>query len=452
MAEVLEPMYERVRKGLEDESIWGGVATLQREMNAPMTRAIRSNQALMSEWYQSTPFGEDPTNPWRTGRVANPQKIVANLQAATNPGTNFADRALRDQIANEVAWQDAALRLGNFENMGALKQEFAAQAVRNKRIIEHLDKGTKAVLAKKLLEDIGGSSDSIMAMAAGAAIASGNPVAALMAPLLKPRVVLRGAEMLDNIATGQTSRIGSAVSRAARAVADGAVTVAERAPTVGTAVVRFNERSKRVKDLAMQTGAVRQRLEQETSWMADQVPRAREAAIQTGLRQIDYLHRNLPTGVAATTPFSAPLPPTRQQVHGWLTRLKAVENPGSILDDLAAGKLTPEAVDAVRTVYPETFADIQAQMVQRLSALQSKKKAPKYAQRVQLGLLLGIPTDPTMTPDVMQAIQGQYAAQPDAVREGAAGTPAPRRVQKAPDIANAYRSGSEKTELTSEAT
>ena len=458
MVEVLEPMYARVRKGLENEPIWGGVANLQREMNAPMTNAINANPALMSEWYQSTPFGVDPTNPWRTGRVANAQKIVTNLQAATNPGTNFADKVLREQISNEITWQDAALRLGNFENMGPLKEEFAAQTVRNKRIIEHLDKGTKAVLAKRLLDDIGGSSDSLIALAAGAAIAGGfitddssapvAPLAVLMALLLKPRIMLRGAEMLDNIANSQTSRIGNAVARATKAVSNGAVTIAERAPVAGAAVVRYEDRAKRVKELSAQSDVVRQQLEQETSWMAEKAPKAQRSAINTALRQLDYLNNALPKGTAAPTPFAAPLPPTRQQVQSWLTKLRAVENPVSILDDIANGKLTVEAVDAVRTVYPETFRDIQAQMVDRLAKLQAKGKAPAYAQRIQLGLLLGIPSDPTMTPEVMQAVQGSYAAQLNAVREGAAG-PAPQRGQKAPNIAEGFRSGSEETELTS---
>jgi hypothetical protein len=182
--------------------------------------------------------------------------------------------------------------------------------------------------------------------------------------------------------------------------------------------------------------------------MADKAPRAQQAAINTAMRQLDYLNRALPKGVEAPTPFAAPLPPTRQQVQGWLAKLRAVENPASILDDIAEGKLTVEAVDAVRTVYPETFRDIQAQMVERLAKLQAKGKAPAYAQRIQLGLLLGIPSDPTMTPEVMQAVQGSYAAQPNAVREGAAG-PAPRRGGKPPNIAEGFRSGSEETELTS---
>ena len=155
----------------------------------------------------------------------------------------------------------------------------------------------------------------------------------------------------------------------------------------------------------------------------------------------------MPTGLQAPTPFAPALPPSRQQMQQWLSRFRAVQNPTSILDDLSENKLTPEAVDAVKTVYPETFADIQQQVMDRLSKLDANGKRPSFANRVQLGLLLDMPTDPLMTPDVMRSIQGQYASQPDAVREGSA-APAPRR--KAPNIAKGYRSGSEETEATTE--
>jgi hypothetical protein len=186
--------------------------------------------------------------------------------------------------------------------------------------------------------------------------------------------------------------------------------------------------------------------------MQDRAPVAQQAAINTALRTIDYLNANMPKGLAAPTPFASPLPPSRQEMQGWLARLKAIESPTSILDDLAKGKLTPEAVDAVRTVYPETFADIQAQVLEQLTKLEASGRRPKYADRVQLGIVMGIPTDPTMTPEVMQAVQGQYAQQSPEARKGAPGaSTAPRRGAKAPDMAAAFRSGSAETELTSEA-
>ena len=449
MRDLLEPMYDRFRIGLENRSLWGRAAELQSEMNAPMARAINNNEALVSNWYERTPFGTDPTNPWRKARVASNSKIADNIRNTINPGTDSADRALREQIANEIQWQDAALRLGNFENMGELRAAFEEQAVLNNRIIRHQDRATQAALAKNLIDEISGGSDSFVGAVLGSSLATGNvALGALFAPLMKPRMMLRGAQMVENIANGQAGRIGAAVRRAATAVSDGAVAIAERAPVAGAAVVRYEDRAKRVKELSAQSYVVRQRLEQETSWMADKAPKAQRAAVNTALRQLDYLNNALPKGTAAPTPFAAPLPPTRQQVQSWLTKLRAVENPATILDDIAAGKLTVEAVEAVREVYPETLTSIQTQVMERLTALQSRGKAPSYLQRLQLGLLLGIPTDPLLAPNVARAIQAQYAAQPGAAQGGA--SPAPGRSRKVPQLASGFRTGSDETALTSD--
>lgn len=451
MQEVLEPMYERIRQGLENPRIWGRVAELQSEMNAPMTRAIRANPAMMAEWYEKTPFGADPTNPWVAGRVASPKKLRANLLNAANPGTDFADRAIREQIANEQAWQRAAVELGNFENLGDLRQAFAEQAALNARILQHLDRSTEAVTAKAFLDQISGSSDSLAGVVAGAAIGSGNPALALFAPLMKPRLVMRGAQVVENIANGQGGRIEQGARRVGRAIRDASVASARRVPVAGAAAARYDERSKRVRDLAAQGDAVRAELAKQTAWMGDRAPVAQQAAIATALRTIEYLNEKMPKGLAAPTPFAPSLPPSRHEMQQWLGRLRAIDNPTSLLDDLAKGKLTPEAVDAVRTVYPETFADIQAKVLDQLTRLEATGRKPEYAKRVELGLLLGIPTDPTMTPEAIASLQGQYQAQPAQTREGQAMPLGQAKGRKAPDFAAAFRSGSAETELTSEA-
>ena len=129
-------------------------------------------------------------------------------------------------------------------------------------------------------------------------------------------------------------------------------------------------------------------------------------------------------------------------------RLRTVENPASLLDDVANGKLSPEAVDAVRTVYPAMFADMQARVVEKLLKLQNQGRAPSFAARAQLALLLGMPTDPLLMPSSMRAIQAQYAAQPGAAQGGA--SPAPGRTRKVPQLASVFRTGSEETALTSD--
>lgn len=451
MRDIFEPSYDAWRVGLEDSSVWGRAADLNRMRNAPLTQSLAKNDAVKKHWYANTPTEVDPTNPWKRLSVSDPKKvrgIVANASA----GVDEADMVLRQQIAFENESLDAALKYSNFDNISSVKADILKQKQINADLLKSLDEAQLRERTTAFAKSIGGggASDSIVGVVAGAAIASGNPMFALMGPLLKTGLVMRGAEAVENIANGQAGRIGQGVGRVARAMRDGSVAAAERAPVVGAAAVRYQERSKRVRDLAAQSDAVRAELAKQTAWMSDRAPVAQQAAIGTALRTIDYLNANMPKGLAAPTPFAPALPPSRQEMQGWLARLKAIESPTSILDDLAKGKLTPEAVDAVRTVYPETFADIQAQVLEQLTKLEASGRRPKYADRVQLGIVMGMPTDPTMTPEVMQAVQGQYAQQSPETREGAPGAAtAPRRGAKAPDMAAAFRSGSGETELTS---
>jgi len=268
---------------------------------------------------------------------------------------------------------------------------------------------------------------------------------AAFAPLMKPRFVLRGAEMLDSIARGGNASLAARATKAATAIAATAVDVGKKTAIVGSSAAEFNKKSKRVSSLAEQTPAIAARIARDTEWAA---PAAQREAVDTAVRQVEYLRSNLPQGLQAPTPFSQNLPPTRAQVQGWLMRLRTVENPASLLDDVASGKLSPEAVDAVRTVYPAMFADMQARVVEKLLRLQNQNRAPSFAARAQLALLLGMPTDPLLMPASMRAIQAQYAAQPGAAQGGAA--PAPGRSRKPPQIAGGFRSGSQELEVTSD--
>jgi len=440
--ERLGDVYEGLRTTLESKAVWGDIADFQRQLNAPLTRAFSVDDAFMNNWFEKTPFGRHPTDPWRQGRIVSPTKIEANALAATKPGTDTADLSLRRALSDQKEWQAKMLEFGDFSAAPGMREVLEQNQARITKILDNQDKLIKAARAEDFLNQWQGGNDSFGAMLAGAAVASGSPLVALFAPMLKPRLMMRGAQAVEGIANQANGRIGSAVGRAAKSISDGAVAAAERVPVAGATAVRYEERSKRVRELQAQAPAVRAKLEQETAWLGETAPVARQAAISTALRQLDYLSRNMPPGLAAATPFAPRLPPSRQQMQAWLARVRAVENPTSILDDLAEGKLTPEAIDAVREVYPETFADMQAKVVDKLSALESSGKRPSYAQRIQLGLLLGIPTDPLMAPETLRAIQGQYQATPGAERAGMA-TPQP---QKAPNFAAAFRSGSAELE------
>ena len=372
--------------------------------------------------------------------VLNPKLITAGYRANAAAIDAATQRAIRAQAgalesatgrmlqgqADITAAQTGAI-LGRMEGIAATQAEAAQQA---------------ATMQARAIRQAG-------AMQAEATIGATGALGAALEASNSP-VVERVA---DTLAKSQTRNTSRGIAKVGQSLKNGAVAAVKRLPVAGAMAARYEQDSKRVRELSSQSKAIRAQMEEATAWMAERVPVARQAAIDTALRQLEYLNSNLPKGLAPSTPFAPALPPSRSEVAQWMRRLRAVENPTSILDDLAAGKLTPESIDAVRTVYPETFADIQGQVLDKLTTMEQRGQKPSYAKRVELGLLLGIPTDPTMTPESIAALQAQY--QPTEA-EAAGPQPAPplgqAKGRKAPDFAAAYRSGSAETELTSEAT
>lgn len=93
----------------------------------------------------------------------------------------------------------------------------------------------------------------------------------------------------------------------------------------------------------------------------------------------------------------------------------AVNDPLSIFDDMRANRLSREAVQALKDNSPELLKEIQGKVMDRIS--DRKEKIP-YEKRVQLGVLFGVPTDPSLEPEFMQAIQGMYAQMGQQKKQG----------------------------------
>ncbi len=103
----------------------------------------------------------------------------------------------------------------------------------------------------------------------------------------------------------------------------------------------------------------------------------------------------------------------------WLRFARAAENPLTIIDDLKDRKLTPESVEAVKTLYPQLFERVVTQVQEHLM---TATKLPPYDDRIQLGILLGVPTDPSLQPQRIQSMQMTYEQITQSVQQG----PSPR--------------------------
>lgn len=85
------------------------------------------------------------------------------------------------------------------------------------------------------------------------------------------------------------------------------------------------------------------------------------------------------------------------------------DDPLAVFDLLEAGRLTPEHVQTLKDLSPETFMAIQRGIYAHLPEL--KEDLP-YEKRLMLGLLFGVAVDPSLQPNVVMGIQNRYKSEP----------------------------------------
>ena len=107
-------------------------------------------------------------------------------------------------------------------------------------------------------------------------------------------------------------------------------------------------------------------------------------------------------------PLAGDWEPTAAERDAFQRYHDALENPTGILKDAARGTLTPEAIEAVRAVYPALFAQMQAKLV---DAMAGRKEIGPSA-RFMLSMLLGQDVDGSLNGMAILAAQSQYQMPP----------------------------------------
>lgn len=110
--------------------------------------------------------------------------------------------------------------------------------------------------------------------------------------------------------------------------------------------------------------------------------------------------------------------PSRAEAAKFSRYWAAVMDPLSIIDELEAGVLSSEAVEALRAVYPELLELIATEIQMQAAA---SNKPISYATKVQLSMLLGRPLAASLTPEAIARRQS-YAARNPTDGQGGGGT------------------------------
>lgn len=146
----------------------------------------------------------------------------------------------------------------------------------------------------------------------------------------------------------------------------------------------FTKRTAQVRQLASDPQLMQSRLEGQTDDWHDHAPNTAQALQITTARAVSFLASKLPA-VGGAGPLTGKGAPSRSEMSKFNRYYEAIQNPLGVLKQAAAGTLTPEAIEALREVYPHLYEKMKATAIEKMG----KASSIPYTQKLMLSMLLG---------------------------------------------------------------
>lgn len=419
-----DQVYEPLRRLLEDASVWGDdAAALQRETNASWTKFLDYSDSLRRNLLK-TADAKSAANPFAKRNTADPAKISALVDGlgdfrvsgdAASGGLGSVERSVVEGTREQAALMNMLQK--HYQQVPPdLARKLSSARESAKRIEDAFGR------VKRVKADEDAWKGRIGAM-------DGMPVTLKEVLGFRDAALVGMGSVRDKVTklTEVMARADSAKAKlhdAARRIVRGGVDAAKGAARgiPGAAVAgrgasgqrEFGRVYSALSEYERDPMAATSRAVRMHGDMSGYAPNVGLAYRRKTAQAAKYLLDKLPPSSRHTTLGFARDPDEVPDVSPadaarFMRSARAVEDPLTVLDDAANGRLTLEAVEAVREVYPMLYADMQDEVMQALS---DADKPPSYATRIQLGILFGIPTDSTLEPEYLRWVQGQAQASP----------------------------------------
>jgi len=167
-------------------------------------------------------------------------------------------------------------------------------------------------------------------------------------------------------------------------------------PAAVTAVEMYSHTQEDLRDSALNMHALAENQEVLATHLAEQLaplssvaPRIAEHIAVTTTNAVGFLADKAPRPPPETfeTREQEWIPPSHK-LSAFGRYARAVQRPLSVLDDLAANRVSREGVEALQAVYPALYADVKGQV---LAELARGGKAMPFSSRAQISIFLGMP-------------------------------------------------------------
>jgi hypothetical protein len=125
-----------------------------------------------------------------------------------------------------------------------------------------------------------------------------------------------------------------------------------------------------------------------------------------------------PIMAQSITAGRSPWEPSDYELAKFERYVEAAEDPERVLTKIASGSVSPEHIETLKVLYPSTYQRLQDGV---MDAIMKPNTKLSYEQRINIGSLLDIPTDPTLQTSFVTAMQANY--QPDPGRPAGSDSP-----------------------------
>ncbi len=170
------------------------------------------------------------------------------------------------------------------------------------------------------------------------------------------------------------------------------------------ALKTFKRRVEEIQKLADDPDRMQETLARVVDDLEEHAPETAQALRITEARKIAFLASKIPP-TTKRGPFARAIAPNPAAVAKFHRYYEAVKDPLSVLKQAGAGTITPEAVEAVATVYPDKYAEMKSTLIEKVAA---HRGTLPYRARVMLSLLTGTSVDGTTLLESVRANQATF--------------------------------------------
>jgi hypothetical protein len=430
-------LYESLRKNLEDEAVWGKAGAAQKEINSDWTEFIGARRAL-NETGAGVTSKVGERNFGQAIYKTDPTKVEKYVAGLVNRNNDLQHQAMSRYLA---ASRKLAATIDKHFVLPPEKQTMvtaakAASHLAEMKLSDIGDKLVKVNQIKALIDASKGSAGTIGAGLIGHMLGGplGGMLGAAVGQLANPGKNIMRLAQLEEFGRKFDAKTGGAISSFFRrsektaAVDIGAAAKAEgagaRAFKAAQTVDRGRQEGERaetrrayearvanLKQLQDPT-ALNDRMSSHYEALQETAPKTGAALGAAAAKAVGYLLSRMPAVEAADPYTGKEGVPSHSEMVAFNLRASAVERPSEVMADMAKGRVTVEQVEALQAAYPDVFQELQGKVQESLAQHVADGHPVSFQQRVSLGILLGIDTDPSLTKPSMSHATATFATAP----------------------------------------